>query len=62
MTITVEDMIKKLQEYPENYKVFISYQGGDGCETCGYGGAVESDIEAYQFTDLETKVVIDLTF
>ena len=58
--MTIAELIKKLQEYPENHNVFIEYQGSGGCGTCGYGDGVEAEIEVEGIVDLETKVIISV--
>jgi hypothetical protein len=53
---------KMIEENPKlaNAKVEVAYQGSEGCETCGWGGKENHEIEAFEIFDMETKVVIDI--
>jgi hypothetical protein len=61
-----EDFLKKLQEmFEENPKlkkarVEVEYDGGGGCDTCGYGSEVTSEVRESAIYDFTNRLVISV--
>lgn len=64
--MTVEQVINKLNEMVKANKALkkatfqIEYKGDGGCDTCGYGSEVTTDVEKERFVDLETRLVLSI--
>lgn len=54
----VKELIKKLKEASQDAEVYCEYNGGGGCDTCGYGSETESEV--ISIVDNETRVVLSV--
>lgn len=52
----VKQLIAELKKLNQDAVVFIEYNGGGGCKTCGLGS--DRDTDDFVIVDLEKRVVL----